>query len=33
MTKEQFTKHMQQSEHMLNKKVQAHRWNLGFGVD
>jgi hypothetical protein len=33
MTKEQYTKHMQQSEHKFNRKVQTHKWSLGPRVD
>jgi hypothetical protein len=33
MTKEQYTNHMQQSEHKSNKTVQAHKWNLGSEVN
>jgi hypothetical protein len=33
MTREQYTKHMQQCEHMFNKRGKTHRCNLGFGVD
>jgi hypothetical protein len=29
---EQYTKHMQQSGHKFNRKVQSHRWNPGSGV-
>jgi hypothetical protein len=32
ITKEQYTKHMQQSEHMFNKKIKTHGCILGFGV-
>jgi hypothetical protein len=27
-TKEQYTKHMQQSEHRFSRKVQTHQWTL-----
>jgi hypothetical protein len=32
-TKEQYTKHMQQSELRFNKKVKTHKCIKGFGVD
>jgi hypothetical protein len=32
ITKEQYTKHMQQSEHGFNKWVKTHMHILGFGV-
>jgi hypothetical protein len=31
ITKEQYTKHMQKSKHMLNSKVKTHRCILGLG--
>jgi hypothetical protein len=33
ITKEQYTKHMQQSEHRFSKRVKTHMWILSFGVD
>jgi hypothetical protein len=33
ITKEQYTKHMQQSEHLFSKRGKTRRCNLGFGVD
>jgi hypothetical protein len=33
MTKEQYTKHMQQSKHRFSRKVQTHKWTLGSRVD
>jgi hypothetical protein len=33
MTKEQYTKHVQPSEHKFNRKVQTPEWNLGSRVD
>jgi hypothetical protein len=31
--KEQYTKHMQSSEHKFNRKVQTKEWNLDSRVD
>ena len=33
MIKEQYTKHMQSSEHKFNRKVQTKEWNLDSRVD
>jgi hypothetical protein len=33
MIKEQYTKHMQSSEHKFNRKVQTTEWNLDSRVD
>jgi hypothetical protein len=31
MTKEQYTKHMQQSKHRFNRKVKTHKCIIGLG--
>jgi hypothetical protein len=33
MTKKQYTKHVQSSEHMLKRIVYTQEWNLGSRVD
>jgi hypothetical protein len=33
ITKEQYTKHMQQSEHRFNKRAKTHMYIKVFGVD
>jgi hypothetical protein len=33
MTKEQYTKHMQQIKHKFIRKLHTHKWTLGSWVD